>query len=420
MTYATSKKLVKTLFAVLCTLAVIHCSPSESAEKTKEKKAPATLYWMSVSTQNQTIPGMSDEMSGMGEFMGKRLGGPGFGASRSLRLYLNSLQPLPNEPSATHDIPLGQKMGGTLPLLIPEQKGRAEKGPEERVEKPKLRMLLYWGCSETVGKGQPRIIDTEKMTPLAFGSALKGHTPSPQYPPSPRAGWIYADWPNKKSSVEIPKDSSLRGIHFVHGNYLPDIKFTIDRRHDFMAPVEFTSVKGDLTESVRFMWKDIPTAIGYFATAMAHNEKSGEMIIWSSSAVPDPGYGLMDYLPSNDVKQFIRDKVVMDPDTTTCAIPKGIFKESNGGMIQFIAYGDDMYASSPPKPKDPKEPWDLIWSVRLRLKSTGMIPLGMDAADPQRSGEKEGAEPFSDDRKSGEEETESTKTLKKLKGIFRF
>ncbi len=414
---------IRKIFAFICAITLIYSSSSESAEKTKEKTPQATQYWMSIATQNQSIPGMSDEMSGMGAFMGKMMRGPGFGPNRSLLLQLNSPQPLPKEPSASHDIPPGQKMGEALPLLIPQQekkKEEHEKAPEERVEKPKARMLIYWGCSEAVGKGQPRVIDTEKMSPAEFGKSLTGHMASPQYPPSPRAGLIYAEWPNKKSSIEIPKDSSLQGSQFVHGNYLPDIKFSIDQMHDFMAPVEFTSVKGELSESIRFAWKDIPSAIGYFATAMGHNEKTGETIIWSSSELPDPGFGLMDYLPSSDVRKFIKEKVVMNPDITSCSIPKGIFNDAQGGMIQFIAYGEDLYASYPPKPKDPKAPWNLIWSVKLRLKSTGMTPLaGTQTAEPRRS-RKEAAEPSSESQKSGEEQEGSKDPIKKLKGLFGF
>ncbi|RPI34335.1 MAG: hypothetical protein EHM54_09685, partial [Nitrospiraceae bacterium] len=287
----TAKAFLRAVFTIICSLTLISFNSAESAEKPKEKTPPATQYWMSAATQNQTIPGMSDEMSGMGGLMGKIMGTPGFGAHRSLLLQLNSPQPLPQEPSAAHDIPPGQKMGESLPLVIPlkeKRKEEHEKAPEESVEKPKARMLIYWGCDETVGKGQPRVVDTEKMSPAEFGKSLTGRMPSPHYPPSPRSGLIYADWPNKKSSIEVPKDSSLQGSQFVHGNYLPDIKFSIDQTHDFMAPVEFTSVKGELSDSIRFTWKDIPTAIGYFATAMGHNEKTGETIIWSSSELPDP------------------------------------------------------------------------------------------------------------------------------------
>ena len=51
------------------------------------------------------------------------------------------------------------------------------------------------------------------------------------------------------------------------------MKFAVGERHDFMAPVEFTSVTGGLADSIQFQWKKIPTAIGYFAMAIGHNDK---------------------------------------------------------------------------------------------------------------------------------------------------
>ncbi|MBK7551803.1 MAG: hypothetical protein IPI61_09130 [Syntrophaceae bacterium] len=119
----------------------------------------------------------------------------------------------------------------------------------------------------------------------------------------------------------MPKSGSLAGAHFVHGNYSPEIKFSVGERHDFMAPVEFTSVRGGLADSIAFEWKTIPTAIGYFAMAVGHSEKTGETILWSSSDAQEPGYGLMGYLPPADVNRFIRDRVVMGPAVTSCRIP---------------------------------------------------------------------------------------------------
>ncbi|MBI5639413.1 MAG: hypothetical protein HZA17_03210 [Nitrospirae bacterium] len=416
----------------------LHPAGSAEKEKEKEKKPPVTLYWMDVSTQNQSIPGMSEEMSsGMGGFMGKMMGGPGFGPSRSIFLHLNSPQALPKEPAAAHDIPPGQKMGDTLPLLIPvQEKIKPEKYEETEktpMEKPKMRMLIYWGCGETIGKNQPRVLDTEKMSMMDFGKAMTPkHVPSVQYPPRPRSGWIYADWPNRKDSTQVPKDSSLLGSHLVHGNYMPEIKFSIDQMHDFMAPVEFTSVTGGLGDSIKFQWKAVPTATGYFAMAIGHREKTGETIFWSSSEVPDTGFGLMDYLPTSDVRRFIKEKVVMDPKVTSCNIPKGVFKVAEGGMIQFIAYGDEMNVVHPPKPKDPKAVWNPIWSVKLRLKSTGMVPLGMEGEqkDPRSRSKKKAVrdEDSEESQKQAEEKEkpeekpeESGSPLKKLrKGLFGF
>lgn len=395
--------------------------PADAAEKEK-KPAPAN-YWMSVSTENQSIPGMRpEEMSGLEGMFGRMAGMPQGGAGKRILLQLNSPRPLPSEPEALHDIPAGQKMGKALPLEIPARPKYTREGEEEErvYEKPKMRMLIYWGCSETVGKGQPRVLDTAHMGMAEFGKAMSGRTASRQYPPSPRAGRIYADWPNRLSSLPVPKDSSLEGDHLVHGNYTPDIRFTVDRDHDFMAPVEFSSVKGGLEESIRFNWKKIPTAIGYFAQAMTSNEKTGEMIFWSSSELPDAGFGLLDYLPPADVRKFIKDRVVMSPETTNCAIPKGIFKGTDGAMLQFIAYGDELNLAHPPRPKDPKAEWNPIWTMKLRLKSTGFTPLGMESrGDDSRPALRDRETPEST-RQREEPAQEEGGTLRKLRGIFGF
>jgi hypothetical protein len=197
------------------------------------------------------------------------------------------------------------------------------------------------------------------------------------------------------------------GNHFVHGNYVPDIKFAIDSGHDFMAPVEFTSKKGSPAESFFFQWNSIPTATGYFATAMGHDGKTGTMIIWTSSDVRETGGSLMNFLPNDDVRRLIREKVVMPPSVTQCVVPKGIFKDAQGAMIQFIAYGDELNVGYPPKPKDP------IWTVKVRRKSTSMLPLMEMAGRGASSGEESGGE--------GEQSTEKKEGLtpgKLFKGIF--
>jgi len=369
---------------------------------------------MSAATQNTSIPGMSQEgMSGIqGMIIGKMAG---IGPKRSLMLQLNSPRTLPPNPEATHDIPSGLNMGKTLPLLIPEREKlvRGEE-PEGKMEKPKVRMLFYWGCAETVRSGQPKVLDTEKMSMVDFGKAMSGRSGSAQHPPSMRTGWAYAEWPNKKDHTDVPQSGSLQGDHFIHGNYPPDIKFIIGEKHDFMAPVEFTSTRGGLTDSITFQWKKIPTAIGYFAMAIGHNDKSGETIIWSSSDAQEPGYGLMTYLPPADVSRFINEKVVMGPGVTSCSIPKGIFKDAKGAVLQFIGYGDELNIAYPPKPQNSTKPHEYIWTMKLRNKSTGMLPLGQDEIkdskkkqDEQPTGEKPAGAP-----------EQMKKALDKIKDLF--
>jgi hypothetical protein len=411
--------LAKTCGTVTVAILLLAGSPAAAAEKAK---TPVTQYWVSVATQNMSIPGMPQEgMSGLqGMIVGKMAG---VGPKKSLLLQLNSPSTLPSNPDATHDIPPGLNMGKTLPLLIPERekpvRGGAE--PERKTEKPKVRMLFYWGCGETVRPGQPKVLDTEKMSMPDFGKAMSGRTGSGQAPPSQRAGWAYAEWPNQKDRQDVPKSSSLTGDHFVHGNYTPDMKFAVSERHDFMAPVEFTSVTGALTDSITFQWRKIPTAIGYFAMAIGHNEKTGETILWSSSDAQDPGYGLMSYLPPADINRFIRDKVVMGPEVTTCSIPMGIFKDATGAALQFIGYGDELNIAYPPKPKDSTKPHEYIWALKLRNKSTGMLPIGMDEGKAERrtkESQKQDEQPA--EPKRGEAPDTVKDTLNKMKGILGF
>ena len=409
--------LAKTCGTVTAAILLLTGSPAAAAEKAK---TPVTQYWVSVATQNMSIPGMPQEgMSGLqGMIIGKMAG---VGPKKSLLLQLNSPKALPSSPEATHDIPPGLNMGKTLPLLIPERDKPVRSGeePEQKAEKPKVRMLFYWGCSEAVRPGQPRVLDTEKMSMPQFGKAMSGRTGSGQTPPSQRSGWAYAEWPNRKDRQDVPKSSSLSGDHFIHGNYTPDIKFAVGERHDFMAPVEFTSVTGGLTDSIKFQWRKIPTAIGYFAMAIGHNEKTGETILWSSSDAQDPGYGLMSYLPPADVNRFIRDKVVMGPEVTSCSVPKGIFKDAGGAALQFIGYGDELNIAYPPKPKDPKIPHEYIWAVKLRNKSTGMLPIGMDEGKAERRAKDSTQK--QDEQPAKEKSPDPVKdTMNKMKGILGF
>ena len=108
MTMNLLKKMSCTVAAAMILFSV---SPAAAAEKAK---TPVTQYWVSVATQNMSIPGMPQEgMSGLqGMIIGKMAG---VGPKKSLLLQLNSPGALPSGPEATHDIPPGLSMGRTSP-----------------------------------------------------------------------------------------------------------------------------------------------------------------------------------------------------------------------------------------------------------------------------------------------------------------
>ena len=385
-----------------------------------QTKPPIAHYWVDVATQNMSIPGMEGMPAGMIPGMG------GGGPQRALNLYLHSTQKQPPAPEATHDIPPGQNMGPTLPLVLPrvERAPAGERDVPENFEKPKARMLVYWGCGDAVRSGQPRVADTSTMPPEQFAKVLAGRTP-------PRGSSPYgpnrAVWPNERDSKPVPAASSLVGDHLVKGNYSPDIRFRLGSTQDFMAPLALSS-RGGLADAVQLAWQPVPTAQGYFLMAMAQREKRGETVIWTSSEVQESGFGLMNYLPNDFVRRMVQEKVILPSSTTNCTVPKGIFEGAEGVSVQAIAYGEELNLAHPPRPADPKAPWEPIWAVKVRVKSTGMTMLGMgDDEESPRRGRRSGAAPSQPQPSSPgpaqtppPAESPTGEAVRQLRGIFGF
>jgi len=45
-------------------------------------------------------------------------------------------------------------------------------------------------------------------------------------------------------------------------------------------------------------------------------------------------------------------------------------------MLRMMAYGGESHIVHPPRPADPKAPWEPEWSVRVRVKAHTMAMLG--------------------------------------------
>lgn len=336
--------------------------------QTQQIKPPIAVYWLSV----ETAGGMGIEIPpGMGGFMP-----PGAQGGKRMKLDLGSSQQAGGEPRAAHAIPPGLALGPSLPLLTP----RSERAPTREVdeerehERPKGRMLIYWGCGETVRAGQPVIIDFANLNAQDGARAFRSRSISRPRGPAPGRSRTYGNWPNQEDSRAIPPAGSLRGDHTISGNYSPEIRFAVGERHDFMDAVAFDPVRKTPGGAYAVKWNAIPTATGYFATAMGQGESQNDMVTWSSSEVQEMGQVLMDYIPPAEVERLIREKVVMPPQTTDCIVPAGIFK-SETSMFNFIAYGNELNLVHPPRPKDVKQVWEQEWAVKLRLKSTAMTML---------------------------------------------
>jgi hypothetical protein len=114
------------------------------------------------------------------------------------------------------------------------------------------------------------------------------------------------------------------------------------------------------------------------------------MTLWTSSELPDSGFGLADYQTNKSVDQWLKEKVLLSPTTTRCDVPKGIFgegEEAAGAMLRMIAYGTELNLAHPPRPTDPKIAYEPEWALKVRVKSVAFTMLGM----PSMSGDAGGA-----------------------------
>ena len=321
----------------------------------------------------ETAGGMGMEMPpGMGGLMPGGMAG-----GKRMKLDLGSSQAHGGEPRAGHAIPPVLSMGQSLPLLTPSIERapvRERDDDEAEIERPKGRMLIYWGCGEKPGAGQPVIFDFANMNAQDAARAFRSVNISRPRGPAPGRSRTYGTWPNQEDGRSVPANGSLIGDHHITGNYSPEIRFAIGDRHDFLEAVAFDPVSKTAGGAFAVKWKAVPAATGYFATAMGQGETQNDIVMWSSSEVQAMGQLLMDYLAPGEVARLIRDKIVMPPQTTDCAVPAGIFK-GEGSMFNFIAYGDELNLVHPPRPNDPKQVWEQVWAVKLRLKSTAMTLL---------------------------------------------
>ncbi len=195
---------------------------SAAQAKGASAKTPIAYYWMDVATVTVSIPGV-EEMSDMpilGSMMGNYFGGSKLGAvpGKWLDLALHTRRK-PAGTEGTHAIPAGQRMGASLPLLPvpkPQPGGTTSETTPESVEqqKPKGRLLLYWGCNETVRAGQPRILDMATAGPMDFARFFVGRY-APERGATSQPG--RAIWPNDQDKQRVPKDSSLAGEHASSG-----------------------------------------------------------------------------------------------------------------------------------------------------------------------------------------------------------
>lgn len=359
-----------------------------AASAAPEAAIPAAQAWIDIAT----FSGMGMPMGGMGGALGGMLGGRSgsdgniFGNTRTMSAgrwvdVTVRARANPGLDEARQAVPEGF-LSPALELRTPKNAPTPRDDEEvthEPHEKPKGRMLLYWGCGSAIRPGQPRVVD---MATASAGDYAKFFVARSATQRGAHSAAGRPAWPSSADGRMVPATASLVGEHAFSGKGIPDgFRFRIPPAQDLMPPLTLEQAAKDGVTDLS--WNAIPTARAYFVSAMGSNAKE-EMVMWTSSELADTGFGLMDYQTNAAVDRWLKEKVLLAPTTTNCSVPKGIFGE-HGGMLRVIAYGDELNLVHPPRPKDPKAKWEPVWAVKLRVKAVTNGMLGMSGAAQERS-----------------------------------
>ncbi|MBK8864382.1 MAG: hypothetical protein IPN37_10355 [Betaproteobacteria bacterium] len=291
-----------------------------------------------------------------------------------------------------------------------EARGSTPEPGDERVtepeyERPKGRMLLCWGWAEQFA-GQPRVVDFATASAADMGKFFQSRHATQRGTHSAVGRPV---WPSAADARMLPAGASLVGEHGFTGSGVPEgFRFQIAAAQDLMPPIAIKQKDVARRHGARVAGcPGMPRAYSIAAMGARDNQ---DMVIWTSSEQPDIGFGLLDYQTNPAVDRWLKEKVLLAPQTTHCAVPKGVFT-GQGAMLRMIAYGNELNLAHPPRPNDPRVPWEPVWAVKLRVKSVSMAMLGMDPTEAEApAAEAPAAEPAKDDKMPG------VKDL--LKGIF--
>jgi hypothetical protein len=95
-------------------------------------------------------------------------------------------------------------------------------------------------------------------------------------------------------------------------------------------------------------------------------------------------------------------------------------------MLRVIAYGSELNLAHPPRPADPKQRWEPVWAVKVRVKSVASLMLGMPSMPQQQQQQQRGqrmpaaaeAGPADGQAEEQQQQQPGINPIGVLKGIF--
>jgi hypothetical protein len=258
------------------------------------------------------------------------------------------------------------------------------------MERPRGRMLIYWGCGEHARPGQPAVIDFASMAAGRIPPAFANLALKPMTPPSAATSATYGEWPNERSQTRVPAGGSLIGEHLVRGNYSPEIRFALGAGQDFLAPVTLTSNSAGASGSIPLVWRPVPGARAWFGAVMGAAQ-NGDFIIWTSSET-QAAMMAFDYVAEADLARLVQSRVLMPATADRCTVPAEVARAAPQSMLSLIAFGGESNFSQP-RPASALRTWKPEWTVKLRTKSTHMGLLGMNMPGMGDDGDEDEEQP---------------------------
>jgi hypothetical protein len=326
--------------------------------------APGAIYRIEAITSS----GMGAMAMGGASMMQLMMGGrPSLDATtRQLELWLRS-PVVASSPTAEHRIPPALAMGTALPLKSgSDGPGTPHRWKEQEIPEVKGRLLIYRGCAENAGAGQPEIISLQGLLPEQRRLAMAGLKRMGSLPGAGEGSGTTGRWPAGNEPPAVPLQASLVGNHVVASNYAPEIRFQVDGGHDFLAPVKLTSTAAGAAQ--RLSWLTIPTALGYQAMATGMGRQEGDLVMWTSSEAPWGESGVPNDLRAPEAARLVQRKVLLAPERTTCSVSAQAMEAMQTAMVTFTAYGDTLTLSSAKGAP--------AWRLSLERRSTAIRPLG--------------------------------------------
>ncbi len=296
--------------------------------------------------------------------------------SKLLNVRLWSPSIAPEDATANLMPPDGLKLGNSLPLDLyrpkPSSGGQATGDPGSGLSTvPDFTIKVYWGSSETVKDGQPKVFKLSDLAPEQWAEMSKRSSqmnPMTQESYYYKPNWTTGYWPPAKQKGTVDDEASLLGTYNLESSYTGKVSMDVTAGVDFLSPIDVTSPdiskKVDLSGSISFGWAPISGSLGEVASIFAMEGKN-TLILWSSSEnyaanlMADNGF-----LEMAEVRQRVSDHSFIGPDTNRVSIPAGIFKEADFVMLNMIAYG-------PGAATEKTQP-----VARLQTKSTLNLMLG--------------------------------------------